>query len=64
VIIVYDVYVTAETSLATHRDGKIRTNNIETDMNLSRMNVSFSNLGLFASIFQNFANSAGNVVSL
>lgn len=54
--------MTANASLKTERDGKIKTNEIDTDIQLSRMNVSFSNLGFFASIFQSFANSAGNMV--
>ena len=59
-----NVIVTANASLKTERDGKIKTNEIDTDIQLSRMNVSFSNLGFFASIFQSFANSAGNMVRM
>ncbi len=59
----FDVIVTANASLAVKVDGKIRAHEILADIGLSRMNVSFSNLGFFASMFQSFANSAGNVVS-
>lgn len=61
-ITILNVVVTANMSLKTERDGKIKTNEIDTDITLSRMNVSFSNLGFFASIFQGFANSAGNML--
>lgn len=61
-ITLYGVVVTAEASLGIKVDGKIRTHEIFTDIQLTRMNVSFSNLGFFASMFQSFANSAGNVV--
>lgn len=61
-ITLYGVVVTAEASLAIKVDGKIRAHEILTDITLERMNVSFSNLGLFASMFQSFANSAGDVV--
>ncbi|CAH1716546.1 unnamed protein product [Chironomus riparius] len=61
-ITILNVIVTANASLKTERDGKIKTNEIDTDIQLSRMNVSFSNLGFFASIFQSFANSAGNML--
>jgi hypothetical protein len=56
------VEVIANASLAINREGKIRAHEIEADVQLSRMNVSFSNLGFFASIFQSYANSAGNTV--
>lgn len=56
------VVVTAQASLAIKVDGKIRTHEIFTDVQLGGMNVSFSNLGFFASMFQSFANSAGNMV--
>lgn len=61
-ITILNVIVTANASLRTERDGKIRTNEIDTDIHLSRMSVSFSNLGFFANLFQSFANSAGNMV--
>ncbi|KAG5680013.1 hypothetical protein PVAND_009546 [Polypedilum vanderplanki] len=62
VIIISNVVVTANANLKINREGKIRTNEIDADITLAKMNVSFSNLGLLASFFQSFANSAGNVL--
>lgn len=63
-IIIFDVKVIANASLAINRDGQLRANEIDADVQLSRMNISFSNLGFFASVFQSFANSAGHTVTL
>ncbi|KAJ6647740.1 hypothetical protein Bhyg_02963, partial [Pseudolycoriella hygida] len=61
-IVLRDVFVKGNASLAVERDGMIRTKDIEMDISFKDMAVDFQNLGFFASIFQSFINSAPTLV--
>uniref|UniRef100_A0A336KI47 CSON005147 protein n=1 Tax=Culicoides sonorensis TaxID=179676 RepID=A0A336KI47_CULSO len=61
-IIIENVFVQGNASLAVEIDGKIRTQDIKMDVKFADMKMDFQNLGLLGSIFQGIANSASNLV--
>lgn len=46
-VILKDVFVKGNASLAVERDGKIRTQQVHIDMTFADMSMNFQNLGLF-----------------
>ncbi|XP_063695478.1 uncharacterized protein LOC134826900 [Culicoides brevitarsis] len=61
-ILITDVYVQGNATLAVEMDGKIRTQDIKMDVKFADMNMNFENLGLMGSVFQGIANSASNII--
>lgn len=61
-ILITNVFVQGNATLAVEIDGKIRTQDIKMDIKFEDMKMDFENLGLFGSIFQGIANSASNLV--
>lgn len=51
-------------TVGVERDGKLRTQNINIDIQFADMTMDFKNLGFLAAVFQSLANSASNVVIL
>lgn len=49
-------------TVGVERDGKLRTQNINIDIQFADMTMDFKNLGFLAAVFQSLANSASNVV--
>lgn len=61
-VIVKNVFVKGNASLAVGLNGKITTNTINMDISFDDMSMDFQNLGIMGSVFQGFVNSAPNVV--
>jgi hypothetical protein len=61
-VILKNVFVQGNATLAVERDGKIRTQDIKMDITFSDMSMDFQNLGFMAAVFQSVMNSASNLV--
>lgn len=61
-VILKNVFVKGNGSLAVERDGKIRTQQVAIDITFADMSTDFQNLGFMGSVFQSIVNSAPNLV--
>lgn len=61
-VMLKNVMVKGNASLAVQRDGMIKTDDIQIDITFSDMAMDFQNLGILGSVFQGFINSAPTLV--
>lgn len=61
-IILKNVKIDGNATIGVEKDGKLKTQHINIDIQFKDMAMDFKNLGFFASVFQSLANSASNVV--
>lgn len=59
-----NVVFDGDARLEVRKDGNLRTQSIQCDLSYGDMNLNFENLGGLGSLFQSFANSAKNIVSI
>lgn len=63
-IVIKNLDVTGSAKLAVETDGKLRAQEIVSDMKVTNMSVNFENLGILKNLFSSFVNSGDDSVNI